>query len=174
MASTSGGASSSKRKRRDYTDYARVKAELESLGWTVVSTEDEISREIKDGMTPAFVKWRVTRTDKEGAVVSKTTQANNLFSGNTKGLSSAERSAAQPHKPGEKGHLVRENDAISDVNAVLSRYINAWNAGGGDDDDDDEGDGAETSQRSSSKKRQEEAHGRVGGAAAAFRGGRRR
>ena len=136
----SDGASSSKRKRRDYTDYARVKAELESLGWTVLSTEDEIAREIKEGMTPAFVKWRVTRTDEAGAVVDRTSRANDLLSGNTKGLSSAERSAAQPFKPGEKGHHVRENDAISDVNAVLRRYINDWNAGGGDGGDDDDDD----------------------------------
>ena len=60
----SDGASSSKRKRRDYTDYARVKAELESLGWTVVSTEEEIAQKIKDGIKPCLVKWRVTRTDR--------------------------------------------------------------------------------------------------------------
>ena len=136
-----GGASSSKRKRRDYTDYARVKAELESLGFTVLSTKEEIAQEIKDGMTPQFVKWRVTRTDEAGTPVERTSRANDLLSKHTKGLSSAERSAAQPFKPGETGHLVRENDAISDLNDVLRRYINVWNAGrGGDDDDDDDDD----------------------------------
>ena len=140
MASTSGGASSSKRKRRDYTDYARVKAELESLGFTVLSTEGEIAREIKDGIEPCRVKWSVTRTDEAGTPVDRTAQASNLLNGHTKGLSSAERSAAHPFKPGETGHYVRENDAISDVNAVLRRYVEALNAGrgGGDDDDDDD------------------------------------
>ena len=139
MASTSGGASSSKRKRRDYTDYARVKAELESLGWTVVSTEDEIAQKIKDGKEAGRVKWSVTRTDEAGTPVDRTAEASNLLNGHTKGLSSAERSAAHPFKPGETGHFVRENDAIFDVNAVLSRYVEALNAGrGGDDDDDDD------------------------------------